>query len=327
VVDSSIGAAARPTLVVVGAASRDVDVADARGWRLGGAVTYSSLTAARLGLRVRALVGVDRQATQAHELDILRASGVEVNLVPLEHGPVFENRQTESGRQQHALSASDQLPVDALPADWRAPTAALLGPIAAELGEEWAAAFDHSAFVALAAQGLVRRIEAGTQVQPLPFTRGALVERADAILASAEDLVAGSHPLRELLRTGQTMLITHGDKGALALQRRSTGISGRYVPPLPRRQAIDTTGAGDTFLAAWLAARLLTGNDDWRALTVAAAMASLSVQRRTFDESPSLADLCEALVRQRDRHPESADDAGTQADADGAGGGQGPPRL
>ena len=44
--DSSIGAADRPTLVVVGAATRDIAADDPRGWKLGGGVTYSALAAA-----------------------------------------------------------------------------------------------------------------------------------------------------------------------------------------------------------------------------------------------------------------------------------------
>ena len=50
---------AAPEVVVVGAASRDLVDDDARGWRLGGGVSYSALALARLGLPVRALIGVD----------------------------------------------------------------------------------------------------------------------------------------------------------------------------------------------------------------------------------------------------------------------------
>jgi len=302
VVEPSIGSPAGRTLVVVGAASRDIDATDSRGWRLGGTVTYASLTAARLGLHVRALMGVDSQAAHAHELDVLRSAGVELHLVPLAHGPAFDNRQSPTGRQQHVLSPSDQLPFDALPGAWRSPTAALLGPVAGELGTEWAAAFDRPVLVALAAQGLLRRLKAGAPVEPLPLRRSELTERAYAMFISAEDVAAGSQPLRELLRAGQTLIVTDGESGAMSIRCDASGISGRYVPPLLRRPAIDTTGAGDTFLAAWLAARLLTGRDDWRTLTVAAAMASLSVGRHTLEDAPTLADLCEVLVRLRDRH-------------------------
>ena len=65
-------------IVVVGAASRDLVDDDARGWRLGGGVSYSALALARLGVTVRALVGVDGPAASADELDLLRGAGAQV---------------------------------------------------------------------------------------------------------------------------------------------------------------------------------------------------------------------------------------------------------
>ena len=78
--------ASRPFVLVVGAASRDVTLEDPRGWRLGGAVTYGTLTLVRFGVRVRALVGVDAEAANAEELDLLRDAGAEIALAPLGHG-------------------------------------------------------------------------------------------------------------------------------------------------------------------------------------------------------------------------------------------------
>lgn len=300
-VGPSIGGADRPTLLVVGAASRDIHADDPRGWRLGGTVSYSSLVAARLGVRVRALVGVDEAAATASEFDLLRDAGVEVELVRLPNGPVFENQETPSGRVQLIHSASDPIPISALPAAWRTPTAVLLGPVAGELPDEWAAACPEQTYVAIAAQGLVRALTVGKPVDILAISQNALLTRADAIAISAEDIAGGAPPIRELLHPGQELLVTHGAMGALHIQFHGTRLRARYMPPLPPRQAVDTTGAGDTFLAAWLAARMLTGAHEWRPLVVAAAMASLSVERQTIHDTPTLADLCEVLVRLRDR--------------------------
>lgn len=301
-VGPSIGAEDRPTLVVVGAASRDIRDDDSRGWRLGGTVSYSSIVAARLGVRVRALMGVDGAAATATELDVMHDAGVDVQLVRLAQGPVFDNRQTPSGRIQYAYSVSDRIPVDALPPAWRTADAALLGPVAGELPDEWASAFPEETYVALAVQGLVRTLKPGEPVETRPITRDALLTRADAVAISAEDVAGGAPSVRELLRPGQEMLLTHGVKGALRIQFDGTALRGRYMPTVPPRESIDTTGAGDTFLAAWLAARMLIGDhDEWRSLAVAAAMASLSVERQTIHETPTLADLCDVLVRLRDR--------------------------
>lgn len=301
----SIGPPESPTIVVVGAASRDIDDKDSRGWRLGGTVTYSALAAASLGARVLSLVGVDGEAATAAELDVLRRAGVEVRLVPLANGPVFVNRALAGGgRAQVALSVSDALPIAALPADWRSPTAALLGPVAAELGDEWAAAFPKPTLVALAWQGLLRELASGQPVRALPPTRTALVAVADALFISAEDVGGDRTPLPGVLAPGQQLIVTHGGHGAASLRLDANGgVTGRHVPPTPRREPIDTVGAGDTFLGSWLAATALLPNaEPWRALLVASVAASLSVERVSLRDHPTRRDICQELVKLRDRH-------------------------
>jgi sugar/nucleoside kinase (ribokinase family) len=289
--------------VVVGAATRDIAADDERGWKLGGGVTYSAMAAARLGVRVRALVGVDAQAAAATELDTLRAAGVEVHLVRLESGPVFDNRGTPSGRQQFAVAASDPLAVTELPDSWRSPDAALLAPVAGELAEEWSMAFAPATFVTLAAQGLLRRLHAGKEVIRLAFEHGPIIHRADAVALSQEDVAAGAPPIRDWTRPGQLVLITHGKRGSVALVRgEGASLSGRFMPPLPRRKAVDPTGAGDTFIAAWLAARMLVG-DGWRPQAVASAMSSLAVLTTSLSDMPTSGDLCRELVKLRDSQP------------------------
>jgi ribokinase len=291
-------------LVVVGAATRDLDPTDPRGWRLGGTVSYASLAAARLGIHVKALIGIDSETEQASELDALRAAGVEVRLVRLENAPVFDNRMTPTGRVQHALGASDQISIGALPAGWRSPAAAILGPVAAELGVEWADAFPRQTFVGLAVQGLIRRLVPGQPVQRLPLTASPLMERADAILVSAEDVVGETPPLRALLRTGQKLVVTHGERGAVLLERAGTTLKGRLIPATPRRHPVDTTGAGDVFLAAWVAAHAMLGEtEEWRALLVASVTASLSVERATFAELPTKREVGEVIIKLRGQVP------------------------
>ena len=312
-VEPSIGAPERPTLLVVGAATRDVDADDPRGWRLGGGVSYAAIAASRLGVRTRALVGVDAAAAQAHELDSLTDAGVEVTLVPLEHGPVFDNRQTSAGRVQYIVQASDRLPVSTIPRHWRSPSAVVLAPVAAELDDEWATAFGPETLIALGWQGLLRRLVPGEQVGRIPPGRGPIVERANALQISAEDVGRNPADIRSLLRDSQELIVTNGARGALYLRRELDTLVARLIPAIRARQVVDSTGAGDIFLASWIGARVLTTAAGVqrdvptetgmasRELAVAAANSSLSIAVRGMTELPTAADLKEALIRLRDR--------------------------
>ena len=288
----------RPTLLVVGAAARDIDHSDPRGWRLGGTVAYASLAAARLGVHVRALVGVDDQTATADELEILRTAGVDLRTVPIDRGPVFDNRQTPAGRVQVAYQASDRIAAAALPDAWRMADAVLLGPVANELGDDWANVFPRSELVALAWQGLLRRLVQGQPVEPLPLTKTPLTVRADVILISAEDVLSGDTLLGDLLGFGQQLLLTHGEKGAASLIRGHGTWAGWAVPALPRRQPIDPTGAGDVFLAGWLVANLLApGAGEVSRLGLGSVVAGLKVGKSGLPGTPTVQEVCQELAR------------------------------
>ncbi|CAN5770108.1 PfkB family carbohydrate kinase [soil metagenome] len=287
-----------PDFVVVGAASRDLQPTDPRGWQLGGGVTYSSRLLGQLGLSVGALIGLDAAASAAHELDRLRALGVITEVVPLVRGPVFDNQQTPKGRVQVAHDTSSALPPAALPAAWRESRAFLLNPVAGEIGEDWAEALPAQALVGLGYQGLLRSLRPGHAVEPRPLRLGPLSLRADLAALSNEDVRAAAPPLRRLLRRdGQRLVVTEGVRGALHIERATGRYHLRYVPAIRARAGADATGAGDTFLAAWLAATLLlrrarTARSDPRALALAALCASMLVDG---------ADISPAALRHRSR--------------------------
>jgi sugar/nucleoside kinase (ribokinase family) len=279
VYDGSTGSSGdRLDLIVVGAASRDVTPNDPRGWRLGGAVAYASLAAARLGLRVGCLIGVDGPAAGATELGLLQAAGVLVHRVPLEHGPVFENIERDGHRRQHWLCASDPVPVAALPAEWRGTRGWLLGPVAGEVGGEWAAvaAAREDACVGVGWQGLLREFAADGWVKRVDPARSPLLEAAGLACASVDDLAPGVG-LGELrgFAPRATVVLTAGDRGGLVI-RDSRLV--RY-PAIPAPQVVDPTGAGDVFLAALMAAWLLHGDvATSQALRFAAAAGSCAVE-------------------------------------------------
>jgi sugar/nucleoside kinase (ribokinase family) len=290
---------ARPVVLVVGSASRDLVPDDPRGWRLGGAVCFCSLALARLGFRVRALIGADRVAAEAEELATLRSAGVTLAIAGLESGPVFDN-------VSHLLySTSDEIPVTALPRRWTSGfDAVLFVPVAAEVGDDWAslATGDPPPLVGIGWQGLLRVLRAGEPVRPAPPRPSPLLRAATLVVFSREDVEPGTSldNLAVLLGPSTTLVRTEGVAGGEVHApdpTSGTGAAGRY-PAIPSDQVVDPTGAGDVFLAALLAATLLPElAEPYDAARFAAAAGSLVVEGAGLEGVPDLAAVRRRLTR------------------------------
>jgi sugar/nucleoside kinase (ribokinase family) len=248
-------------VVHVGNVCRDIDRNDPRGWRLGGGVAYAALTSARLGHRSAAVFGADALAAGAVEIDILRAAGVVVRIVPLKQGPIFENVEGEHARVQTCVEPGQPVPVVDVPRAWRMATTWMVVPVSNETGPEWAAAIPPGARLVLGWQGLLRTLIAGSEVGRKAPSRTPLVNRADLIGVSRADLAVGTTPeqVNSMLRPGTRIVLTEGTHGGLAFEATEHGPSRALsYEAIPSRQ-VDTTGAGDVFLAALNAAWLERG--------------------------------------------------------------------
>lgn len=105
----------------------------------------------------------------------------------------------------------------------------------------------------------------------------AAIDRAEIVFAPHETLAAlHAGPLRELVRPEQWIVMTGGGEGAWGI---AAGMAEPVHQPARPVQAVDTTGAGDCFHAALIAARL-DGASLADALAFASAAAALKVQHR-----------------------------------------------
>lgn len=120
------------------------------------------------------------------------------------------------------------------------------------------------------------------------------VKAAFAELWSLIDIaVLNQHEAALLKPEGvKTLVVTHGSQGALL----KTPDNEAFCPAIPV-SAVDSTGAGDTFLAVMLASALLRHTEiDKLALTHASQAAAITVSRAgTYSAFPSISELTALL--------------------------------
>jgi len=125
---------------------------------------------------------------------------------------------------------------------------------------------------------------------------------------STEDLDPGAdlRGLLRLLRTGALCTLTRGRRGGLAFAVRPGAPRMRRFPAVLAGAVVDTTGAGDIFLAALLAARTVPALAGRRphlaaALRFAATVAAVHVGAPGLAGVPTPEALRQALTRSAPR--------------------------
>jgi sugar/nucleoside kinase (ribokinase family) len=234
----------------------------------GGAVTYGALTAAALGLRAGVVTRADPRLAPAECLP-----GVLLHVIPAAASTTFINEYDAGHRRTQRVAAlAPALAPGDVPVPWRRVPVALFGAVAHELGP---AVLDGVAatVLGLGPQGWLRHFGPDGRVSRGPWLGpSGLLGRADAVFLSEEDLEGEPRGEAWFAARAELLVVTAGAAGARARRRDQCW----RQPALPAR-AVDATGAGDAFAAAFCI-RLAETGEVPRALRFAAATAAFVVE-------------------------------------------------
>ena len=215
----------------------------------GGTVTYSALTAQRLGLQAAVVTACAPQ--DEYLLDTLRDEGVWVHLKPSAATTTFQNTYDPTGNRVQVLDArADLLIYGDVPDVWRSAPIVHLGPVAQELSFDMPSLFP-DCLLGVTPQGWLRSWDSAGHVTqsawPIPGALQALPPRAILIL-SMEDLGHNGRMAVEYVKLATTVVMTNGAEAALIFvhSQQPSSVSTHPV------ESVDPTGAGDVFATALL---------------------------------------------------------------------------
>lgn len=245
--------------------------------QLGGPPTYVSLVTRKLG---KSVMTVTKVGDDIPDDFISQLEGLGIDL----EGMIIEGAETTRFILDYR-GAERRLSVGSVceefgPEDLVGlPEVALLAPIAGETPPSVLSNIE-SDMIALDPQGFVRDIRPDGTILPKHWFDESLMRRL-TIYKSSEDelrLVTGNldtlNGLEKIIGLGAEVAIaTKGGEGALLVVRE-----GRYkVPVLAVGEALDPTGAGDTFIGGFFS-EYLDGEDPSWCASMGAAMASCVVE-------------------------------------------------
>jgi sugar/nucleoside kinase (ribokinase family) len=270
-------------------------------WRVGGAVVYSSYTAALLGLRSRIVSAVGEDFPEKL-MSRIEERGVDTRLVRrrgLYTTRFFLRYRRSGGRSLSLLSRAESITADDVPHNSSKTLAAL--PIANEFSREaFAALCRRFPTVVLDPQGFCRHLTPGRAVRTKRWTPPRSCQNLKLLKFSEAESEAlrvpqAGHVATSLSRlsgyVSRHVILTRGVRGLIALIRGGFLVR---MPSFPARPERYPTGAGDVLLGAYLACSS-TGRDIVQALAYASSVASIHVERNML----SLSKLPSRLIERR----------------------------
>ncbi|MDQ3327337.1 MAG: PfkB family carbohydrate kinase [Chloroflexota bacterium] len=255
------------------------DLHEAGAYALGGTATYAGLLGARLGLRTAIVTSCGPDLEPLPALD-----GISIVSKTSPSTTTFRNLYDGAFRRQIISGVAAPLTAADVPAEWRESRVALLGPVAGEITNDLFKAFGAS-LLGVTPQGMMRAWNDAGEVYAVPWEPDEdLLRRVDVLVLSEDDLATQS-TLERLLRTVRIVALTHEARGATV-----------YVDGTPRTfpayasSAVEPTGAGDTFAAAFLV-ELEATKDIERAAHFANCAASLVIEGEGTSTVPTRAQI------------------------------------
>ena len=250
-------------IAIIGHLTRDITD---NGYAIGGAVSYTGVTARRLGADVSVL-------TRAHPDDIrvLENEGIQVINLPTDTYTTFLNVYYKEIRTQQILSVAAPIMASETPPEILNADVLLLAPVAQEVDPAIALAARNK--LAATPQGWMREWDNKGRVFAIPwYCAGRILPYLDTIIFSDLDLIGDLSIFPVIIDTVPLTAITKADKGCVLYCQGQR----RLIHTRPAHE-VDATGAGDTFTAAFLT-EVFSGKSPIEAAYFANITASLSIE-------------------------------------------------
>jgi hypothetical protein len=277
------GAQPAADVLIVGRLTVDVRADRGGGAWTGGSVAFAAAAVRALGLRACVLTSAVPGTDLAGIFD-----GAEV--IAAHHNLTFEHTERGGVRALRVL-ADDGAPLLPLslhqvPERCRGSVRLiLLGPLLPgdvdlpSFLDKQSSSLAAAPPIGLIAQGLQRVVSESGEVSvlPRPSQELARAARPGVSIFLSEEETAGwaDADLSALAAACDGIIVTRGEQGAESHTHRAGRV---HIPPAPGAHAVDSVGAGDTFAAAFMAARLLRPpSADAGRLAAAAAAAAVGL--------------------------------------------------
>jgi sugar/nucleoside kinase (ribokinase family) len=254
------------------------------GWRLGGTVAYSALTARALGMKV----GIVTASGPETSLDALQ--GLTVISLDSPRSTTFENIYTGRSRVQYLRAQATRIDFSAVPNPWRKSSIIHLGPIANEIDSALPNGMS-PVLLGVTPQGWMREWDQEGLVSRTEWKNSeAILQKAGAVVISREDVQGDDELIEHMAHQTQILVVTEAYDGCVLYWH---GDRRRFRAP--EVHEVDATGAGDVFAATFFV-RLLKTRDPWESARFATLIASRSVTRIGLSGIPTSEDIEECLI-------------------------------